>query len=96
VAQVRQSFIEVARVLDLDAKIVLVPRPPLCKVRRMLKVPSLAAHADCCIKIERQLVSTAFRGSAAASTLRFSFDEIVKPRSVFKFRVGVEKECRVI
>jgi hypothetical protein len=62
----------------------------------MLKVPSLAAHADCRIKIERQLVGTAFGGSATAPTLRFSFDEIVKPCSVFEFCVGVEKECCVI
>jgi hypothetical protein len=62
----------------------------------MFKVPSLAAHAYCRIKIERQLVGTAFSGSATAPTLRFSFDKVVKPCSVFQFRVGVEKECRVI
>ena len=62
----------------------------------MFEVPSLAAHADCCIKIEWQLVGTAIGGCATASTFRLSFDEVVKPCSVFKFRVRVEKECRVI
>jgi hypothetical protein len=87
---------EVARVLDLDAKVVLMPQPPLCKVSCMFKVPCLAAHAYCRIKIERQLVGTATGGSATTPPLRFSFDEVVKPCSVFQFRVGVQKECRVI
>ena len=62
----------------------------------MLKVPCLAAHTDCRIKIERQLVCAAFGGCATAPTFRFSFDKVVKPCSVFKLRVRVEKERRVI
>jgi hypothetical protein len=96
VTQVRQGVSEVARVLDLDAKVILMPRPPLCKVSCMFEVPSLAAHADCCIKIERQLVGTTLGDCATTPTFRFSFDEVVKPGSIFKFRVRVEKECRVI
>ena len=43
-----------------------MPRPPLCKVRRMLKVPGLTAHTDCCFEVEGQLVGTALGGSATA------------------------------
>ena len=62
----------------------------------MLKVPCLAAHANCCIKIERQLVGTVLSGGATAPTLRFGFDKAVKPRSVLKFRVSVKQERCVI
>jgi hypothetical protein len=53
VSQIRQRFIETARIFDLDAQIVLMARPPLRKVGSMLEVPSLTAHANCCIKVER-------------------------------------------
>ena len=56
--QIRQGVIIVSGILDLDAKVVLVPGPPFSKVRRMLEISSLPADADRCVEIERQFIGT--------------------------------------
>jgi hypothetical protein len=88
--QVRKSIFHVPCVLNLDPQVVFMPFVLLRQIRRMLEIPCLPAHSDCCIQIERQLIWIPRVSSGLC------LDEAIQAIDVLELGVGVQEECRVV